>query len=91
MRKTLVYLLFFPPVGALAAITACGTHLPAVSARAELNQQRAAEAITARAEVTCSDPGPIKSLAEVVYCSAGGNLRRAGLPSEDAGIPCPKP
>lgn len=85
MRKTLVYLLFFPPAGALAALSACGTHLSAVDQRALQNEQFAAKAITARAT-----DGAIVSLAEAVFCSAGGTLKRAGKPSAaDAGIPCP--
>ena len=75
------------------ALAGCGggTSLEPVSARAELNQQRAALAIIARVDGQCSDAGAgaLQSLAEAIYCSAGGNLGRAKLPSEDAGISCP--
>lgn len=80
------------------ALAGCGggTSLEPVSARAELNQQRAAEAIIAHLQgldaggcVTPKDLGAVESLAEAVYCSAGGNLQRASQPHEDAGVSCP--
>jgi hypothetical protein len=61
-----------------------GTRLSPVDARAELNQQRAAVAMLSHV-----DGGPAAALAEAVYCSAGGTLRRAGAPQMDAGVPCP--
>src|SRR5271157_2318594 len=55
-----------------------GTHLEAVDQRALLNEQKASKAIIVR-----SDSGAIQSLAEVIFCSAGATLHRAGAPSED--------
>ena len=71
----------------VAVLCGCAdsTSLTPLDVRAELNQQRAALAIIARA----GDAGAIESLAESVYCGAGGTLRRAGEPSLDAGVPCP--
>ena len=84
MTKTLALIL-------TSLLLSCGgsTTLEPVSARAERNQQLAAEAIIARVQSQCGDAGAIESLAETIYCSAGGNLKRAGQPTEDAGIPCP--
>jgi hypothetical protein len=64
-----------------------GTSLAPVDVRAQQNQQRAALAILARAAGT--DAGAIESLAESIYCGAGGTLRRAGQSPLDAGVPCP--
>ena len=73
-------------LGILIAVAACAsTRLEAVDARAVLDQQYAAQAILTRV-----DGGPVASLAEAIYCSAGGTLHRAGLPSADGGVPCPK-
>lgn len=68
----------------LFVLGACGTHLNSVDTRALLNEQRAAKNIEMR-----TDAGAVVSLAEAIYCSAGGTLRRAGKPSDDGGIPCP--
>jgi hypothetical protein len=73
----------------LALLAGCGggTSLAPVDARAEQNQQRAALAQLAHLEG--ADAGAVKSLAESIYCSAGGTLRRAGEPTVDASVPCP--
>jgi hypothetical protein len=63
------------------------TSLAPIDVRAQQNQQRAALAILARTAGT--DAGAIESLAESVYCGAGGTLRRAGQSTIDAGVPCP--
>jgi hypothetical protein len=72
-------------VAALAAACTSGTHLAPVSARAELNQQRAAVVL-----LTYLDGGPPASLAETIYCSARANSMRAGTETMDASIPCPQ-
>jgi hypothetical protein len=73
----------------LAAVWACSetTSLAPLDVRAQQNQQRAALAILAHLKGT--DAGAIESLAESIYCGAGGILRRAGDSAIDAGIPCP--
>jgi hypothetical protein len=75
----------------LILLAGCGgTHLEAIDVRAETNQQAAAAAIETRAQTQCQDPGGIQSLAESIWCSAGGTLQRAGQPAVEGGVPCPK-
>jgi hypothetical protein len=76
----------------LVVLANCGcggasTSLAPIDVRAQQNQQRAALAILAHTAGT--DAGAIESLAESVYCGAGGTLRRAGQSTIDAGVPCP--
>jgi hypothetical protein len=74
----------------LVLASGCGgasTSLAPIDVRAQQNQQRAALAILAHTAGT--DAGAIESLAESVYCGAGGTLRRAGQSTIDAGVPCP--
>lgn len=73
-----------------------GTSLAPIDVRAQTNQQKAAEAQIAHLDgvadggcLTAQDLGAIESLAEAVYCGAGGTLKRAGQASEEAGISCP--
>jgi hypothetical protein len=74
----------------LVVLANCGcggasTSLAPIDVRAQQNQQRAALAILAHV----ADAGAIESLAESIYCGAGGTLRRASQPTVDAGVPCP--
>lgn len=85
-----------------AALAGCGgTSLAPLDARALLNQQRAAAAILSHLEgleggtvplagdAGSVNVGAVRSLAESVYCGAGGTLRRAGKAPLDGGVPCP--
>jgi hypothetical protein len=80
-------------------LMACGgsTSLAPIDLRAQTNQQKAAEAQISHLQgvpdggcLSAGDLGAIESLAEAIYCGAGGTIQRAGLTStEDAGITCP--
>jgi hypothetical protein len=66
------------------ALVACGgTRLSTLDANLALNVERDCEV-----QVTLSDAGPRRSLAQACVCGARGVLIHAGQPHDDAGA-CP--